>query len=533
MKLTRQPWITLSAFAFIVVIGGWLRFQVATHDFLWLDELHTGWVVDAPAFSDITSRASDGNQTPFFFWITYLLIQLPIQPELGLRFTSLLAGIALNVIAPLWVWRWSGSRLGALLTAALIASDLNFIYYSTEARPYALVQLLGMLQFGLFFRLLWPSASQPSADESGNLQSNLKLQISFAFVSLIMLYTHLTSVWLLATEALALAICCFRAPILIRRVQLWLPATAMIGCGFLPFAMITRNIYSRRDNWESVSSIRNLLLNNLPELLIVILAPVLLLICFLIFKRQQPQLITRQRQQLGLILLWALFPFCCVIGVTLMGIAPLALHRYTLIGAAAFPIFVGCCAACFPSMLQRISFVILLFCSAIFTGNSLSPSVMNPFTEPETLPHLRAEDWQTPIEKINSATSGPEYPVFLFANIIEDIDAAKIDDLRFQNYLLFPLSWPYSLNRTYPAVSAGPTLAEPHFQPTQIQKTLESRGCWVIVRGTKVLAERIGFELEMNLNNEMAENSAISPTPIRTQFYETPDSPVYLISLAW
>jgi hypothetical protein len=203
VKLTRQPWITLSVFAFIVAIGGWLRFQVATHDFLWLDELHTGWVVDAPAFSDITSRASDGNQTPFFFWITYLFIQLPIQPELGLRSTSLLAGIALNVIAPLWVWRWSGSRLGALLTAALITSDLNFIYYSTEARPYALVQLLGMLQFGLFFRLLWPSASQPSADESGNLQSNLKLQISFAFVSLIMLYTHLTSIWLLATEALA------------------------------------------------------------------------------------------------------------------------------------------------------------------------------------------------------------------------------------------------------------------------------------------------------------------------------------------
>ena len=79
MKLTRQPWIVISALALIVAVGGWLRFQVATNDLLWLDELHTGWVVDAPAFSDIASRAADGNQTPVYFWITRLLIQLPIQ----------------------------------------------------------------------------------------------------------------------------------------------------------------------------------------------------------------------------------------------------------------------------------------------------------------------------------------------------------------------------------------------------------------------------------------------------------------------
>ncbi len=533
MKLTRQPWIVISALALIVAVGGWLRFQVATNDLLWLDELHTGWVVDAPSFSDIASRAADGNQTPIFFWITHLLIQLPIQPELGLRLTSLIAGITLNLIASLWVWRWSGSRLGALLTAALIASDLNFIYYSTEARPYALMELFSIFQFALFFQLLWPSAFKSPTDENANVQSNLKLQIPFALVSLVMLYTHLTSAWLLVAEGLALAISFFKNPMLIRRVQLWLPATAIICGGFLPYAFVTRNIYSRRSNWESVSSIPNLLTNNLPVLLLTIFAPILFGVIYFIFKKQQPRLTLRQRQQLSLILLWAIIPFCCVILATLTEIAPLALNRYTLIGAAAIPIFTGCYAAAFQSILERTIFVTLLFCGVIFAGNSLSPEAMNPFTGKENLPHFRAEDWHTPIKKINSVTGDLEYPVFLFANIIEDADATKIDDLRFQNYLLFPLSWPCLLNRNYPTVSAGATLAEPHFRPTQIQQALGSRGCWVIVRGTKELAERIGLELEVNLKAKMAENSTIPSIPIQTQFYETPGSPVYLISVSW
>ncbi len=510
-----------------------MRFQVASHDLLWLDELHTGWVVDAPGFSDIASRASDGNQTPFFFWITYLLIQLPIQPELGLRLASLLAGIALNVIAPIWVWRWFGSRLGTLLTAALIASNLDFIYYSTEARPYALIQLLGLLQFGYFFRLLWPAFSKSSDSESANLPSNIKPQILFSLLSLAMLYTHLTSAWLLITEALALAVCFFRTPRLIRRVELWLPAIMTICGGFLPFALVTHNIYSRRDNWELVSSIPNLISNNLPELLIVVLAPALLIIGHAIFIKQQPELAAKKRQQLGLILLWALIPFSCVVGLTLTGVAPLALRRYTLIGAAALPIFAGCCTAYLPSIWQRILLATLLFSSLIFTGYCFSPTGMNPFNQGGSLPHFRLENWQTVIEKINSESGKQEYPVFLFANIIEDADAMETDDLRFQNYLLFPLSWPYSLNRTYPTVSAGPTLTAPHFRPTQIQKTLESEGCWVIVRGNKDLAEQIGFELEMSVENKMAENPATSLTSIKTQFYETADSPVYLISLTW
>lgn len=528
MKLTCPPWIAIFALALIAAAGGWLRYEIATQDLLWLDELHTGWVVQAPKLIDIAARAADGNQTPIFFWITYLLIQLPIQPELSLRLGSLIAGIALNVIAPLWVWRWSGSRIGALLTATLIASDLNFIYYSTEARPYALIELLSIFQFGFFCRLLWPSFPKSSSKENAHSQSNLGHQIPFSIISLVMIYTHLTSTWLLVAEAITLAICCFKTPPLVRQFRLWLPAATVIFAGFLPFATVTRNIYSRRSNWESVSSVSTLLTNHLPGLFVTVFTPLLVLFIYFILKKQQPQITPRQRGQLSLILLWAIVPFGCVILASLAGVAPLAMHRYTLIGAVAIPIFAGYCAGCFHSTLERITFSGLVICGVIFTGNSIQP-----FVAGKTLPHFRVENWKTPIEKINAEKIQPDYPVFVFANVIEDADANRIDDLRFQKYLLFPLSWPYSLDRIYPAVSAGPTLKEPHFQPSQIQQTFQRRGCWVIVRGTKELAERIGLELKLDLKNEIGKNSVNSQLPIQIRFYETPSSPVYLISVTW
>lgn len=528
MKLTRLPWIAISALALIAAVGGWLRYEIATQDMLWLDELHTGWVVEAPTLTDIAARAADGNQTPVFFWITYLLIQLPIQPELSLRLGSLIAGIALNVSAPVWVWRWSGSRIGALLTATLIASDLNFIYYSTEARPYALLELLSIFQFGFFCRLLWPPCPESSSKENAHPQSNLGHQIPFALISLVMIYTHLTSTWLLVAEAITLGICCFKNPRLVSQFRLWLPSATVICAGFLPFATVTRNIYSRRDNWESFSSVPTLLTNHLPGLFVTIFTPLLLLFIYFIFKKQQPQIAPRQRGQLSLILLWAFVPFGCVILASLAGIAPLAMHRYTLIGAVAIPIFAGYCAGCFHSTLERITFFGLVICGVIFTGNSI-----HPFAAVNTLPHFRSENWKTPIEKINAVKSEPDYPVFLFANVIEDADASRVADLRFQKYLLFPLSWPYSLDRLYPTVSAGPTLEAPHFRLSQIQQAFQSKGCWVIVRGTKELAERIGLELELDLKNEFGKNPKNSQPPVQMRFYETPGSPVYLISVTW
>ena len=528
MKSTLQPWIAVSALALVAAVGGWLRFQIATQDLLWLDELHTGWVVDAPSWSDVATRAADGNQTPVFFWLTRCFVQLPIQSELGLRLTSVIAGIALILIAAIGVWKWSGSRLGGLLTGVLIALDLSFIYYSTEARPYALIEFLSVVQFGILFQIIWPSPASEDVRKIRTSGSRFRLQLAFALLSLLLIYTHLTSVWLLVTDAIMLAVCFFHSPALIRRVSLWLPAIVVICLGFLPFSIITRNIYSRRDNWEAVSSVSNLLANILPDLLVTVCLPLVLLAVYFSLKKTKPRPTTQQLQQLGLILLWAFIPFLCVIIAGLLNIAPLALHRYTLVGAAAIPIFAGCCVGCLQSTLEKTTFVGLIFMGVIVTGNTI-----NPFVGSDTLPHFRVENWQTPIEKINSAKAESNYPVFVFANIIEDSDAMKIADLRFQKYLLFPVSWPYSLDRLYPEVSSGPTLEEPHFSATQIQQAFTNKGCWVIVRGTKELAERIGFELEFRLEIEMARDFPISKSPIKSQFYETPGSRVYLISVEW
>jgi len=110
---------------------------------LWVDELHTSWCVQGSIF-DVAPRAADGNQSPLYFWLIWGVTRLLGESELTLRLPSVLAGIALPAMAWLLVRRLElgeKTSLAAILAALLVCVDHASIFYSTEARPYALVEL--------------------------------------------------------------------------------------------------------------------------------------------------------------------------------------------------------------------------------------------------------------------------------------------------------------------------------------------------------------------------------------------------------
>jgi 4-amino-4-deoxy-L-arabinose transferase-like glycosyltransferase len=77
----------------ILALGAFLRLWQAGES-LWIDELHTSWVVSGK-LSEVLPRAAMGNQSPLYFWGMWLLVQVTGQSEWTLRLPSLLAGIAL------------------------------------------------------------------------------------------------------------------------------------------------------------------------------------------------------------------------------------------------------------------------------------------------------------------------------------------------------------------------------------------------------------------------------------------------------
>ena len=71
------PWLPAASLVIIVAGGVFLRCWQATES-LWLDELHTSWVV-AEGADGIVSRAHAGNQSPLFFFIVWGVVQLVLR----------------------------------------------------------------------------------------------------------------------------------------------------------------------------------------------------------------------------------------------------------------------------------------------------------------------------------------------------------------------------------------------------------------------------------------------------------------------
>jgi len=162
---------------FLVVTGCLLRFYHLGFQSFWLDELHTAMEVDSgKSWADLwqTLKCCD-QHPPVFFVITKLFISCFGSTEVAIRSVSAIAGT-------LGIWtmyllgkEFYSAKLG--LIAALFTGFNHFhIYYSQEARPYALVFLFTTLAFIFLMRLI--------------KTPNRKNSLLYALFALLMMGTH-------------------------------------------------------------------------------------------------------------------------------------------------------------------------------------------------------------------------------------------------------------------------------------------------------------------------------------------------------
>ena len=112
---------------------------------LWVDELHTAWVVaDSPQV--IPERAAMGNQSPLYFWGVWAWLQASGMHEWSLRFPSLLAGVFAVGLVTFLAHRWTKDILLAIGMGFIASLAIDWIFFATEARTYALVQAVAIAQ---------------------------------------------------------------------------------------------------------------------------------------------------------------------------------------------------------------------------------------------------------------------------------------------------------------------------------------------------------------------------------------------------
>jgi hypothetical protein len=206
--------ITVASVALLTLVGVGLRL-ILLGDSLVADEMSTYWMVTAGGLGDVVAKVhTDAEITPpLSFALSWLATRIDLTPEL-LRLPSLLAGAATIPLVYAVGARTVGRR-AAVVATALTALSPFLIFYSTEARGYALMVALVLLS----------TLALLQAVDSGRT----RWWIVYGAASCAAVYSHYTSVFPLGAQLLWLLWAHPEA----RRPAL--AATAAAGVGFLPW----------------------------------------------------------------------------------------------------------------------------------------------------------------------------------------------------------------------------------------------------------------------------------------------------------
>jgi hypothetical protein len=171
--------------AALTVLGVALRLEAFTES-LFGDELSTRWIISTNGLSGVWSTVhTDAEITPpLFFLASWLVAQVHDAPEMA-RLPALLAGVATIPVVYLLGVRTVG-RTAALVAAAVVTLSPFTIYFSTEARGYALM---------IFLVAVSTLAMLLAVDRSGWRWWTL-----YAVASCAAMYTHYTAAFVLATQ---------------------------------------------------------------------------------------------------------------------------------------------------------------------------------------------------------------------------------------------------------------------------------------------------------------------------------------------
>ncbi len=187
-----SPWWPLAA---VTVLAAALRFSTLGEQSLWYDEAFTPvHVLHAGLAATLHSVVHSENTPPLWYVLEWAVSRVLGTGAVALRLLSALAGVATVPVA--WaIGRELSSRRAALACAAFVAVNPLFVWYSQEARAYALFVLFAALAMLYFLRAL----REPVAGE--RRVANLA---GFAVSGSLALLTHYFALFLLVPMVLML-----------------------------------------------------------------------------------------------------------------------------------------------------------------------------------------------------------------------------------------------------------------------------------------------------------------------------------------
>lgn len=449
---------------------------------LWVDELHTSWVVaDGPG--PIWQRAQAGNQSPLYFYLIWMVVSLWGHSIATLRFLSLAAGLGLIAASYGVARKWSRSSECGLWTALIAACNADCIFYSQEARPYALLQLATVLHADLFIRL-W---RRPTKGR----------RWAFVLGGAGLFYLHYTAALVLVAQG----ICLLTWSSWRRRAGPYGPrhylADALVMVLLIsPMAPHVAHIAQVRDHWARiVSGWPGLQMQATLGVLVALPVAALLLGAWWRLPRRSFRFTARPGVWA---VVWWLVPWAAAAVTTWSGLASLLMVRYLVGALAGLIVFAGVSTGAFRSPHWRRWLGGCLLCGTVAAGG-----MVPQWLHDGRLLGARQEDWRAAVAWLTERAEAAPLPILLAAGLLEDRQLPEADSPALSNYCAFPLRGLYRVDG--PAIEPIATVIPSRLNARQRQLARQHGGVWVVVRLPAIRAddflESLGAVIEMSIQD--------------------------------
>jgi len=198
------------AWVLVLSLAAGFRFWGLGSKALWLDEVMSLRLATQPTLASMLREAASYDNHPPFYALLHFLWLRPVEMRWGpdrvqwgnnpglrldgyARVPSVLFGLGTVALTLLVARQLFNQRL-ALLAGALAAISAFQVYFSQEARPYALVTLLALGLTCVFLRMLATPEHVPA-----------RLWCAYALLGILLLYTFVLGLLAIITHALIFA----------------------------------------------------------------------------------------------------------------------------------------------------------------------------------------------------------------------------------------------------------------------------------------------------------------------------------------
>jgi mannosyltransferase len=180
----------MAALAAVLLLGAAIRFHQLDHESLWTDEVLSVELARRPWPALLAATGEDGHP-PLYVALLRVWTRVLGESESAVRSLSAVIGVATLAAFFALAFRLL-SRRAALIATLLLACAPYHVYYSQEARNYALLLLLTVLSYlGL---VAWDERPTPAR------------AVAYVAATVLLLYTHVFGFFVWAAQLIWIAI---------------------------------------------------------------------------------------------------------------------------------------------------------------------------------------------------------------------------------------------------------------------------------------------------------------------------------------